>query len=183
MKSLLRTIALACTFTLPAYAALPVGASAPDFTAQATMAGRTFDFSLTQALQKGPVVLYFYPKAFTSGCTYEAHAFAEAVDSFTRLGATVVGVSNDKIDVLDKFSIEECAGKFAVVADPESKVIRAYGAKMALVGNAERISYVIAPDKKILFVHDAMDPDGHVGGTLKSVQDWRSAHPLSSPQP
>lgn len=183
MTSIFRAIALACLFTLPAYAALPVGASAPDFTAKATKAGNTFDFSLRVARQNGPVVLYFYPKAFTSGCTYEAHAFAEAVDRFARLGATVVGVSNDSIDVLDKFSVEECAGKFAVVADTESKVIRSYNAKMAIVGNAARISYVIAPDGKILFVHDAMDPDGHVGGTLKAVQDWRAAHPATTPQP
>ena len=103
----------------PALAALADGTQAPDFTAQASMGGKEFTFSLSDALKKGPVVLYFYPAAFTSGCTVEAHDFADATDKFAALGATVIGVSHDKIETLDKFSVSECRSKFAVAADPD----------------------------------------------------------------
>jgi peroxiredoxin Q/BCP len=99
-----------------ALAALPVGASAPDFTTQAALGGSEFTFSLADTLKKGPVVLYFYPKAFTKGCTTEAHNFSDATDRFASLGATVVGMSNDDIDTLKKFSVLECRNKFAVAA-------------------------------------------------------------------
>src|ERR1035437_1292578 len=94
-----------------AFAALPNGHAAPDFTTQATLAGKPFTFSLAGALKKGPVVLYFYPAAFTPGCTVEAHDFAEATDKFKALGATVIGVSHDSIDTLNKFSVSECRNK------------------------------------------------------------------------
>src|SRR5450631_2253938 len=96
------------------WAALPVGASAPDFTAQAAVGGKPFTFTMAEALKRGPVVLYFYPKAFTKGCTAEAHDFAEASDRFAALGATLIGMSNDDIETLKEFSVRECRNKFAV---------------------------------------------------------------------
>ena len=117
MKRLM-ILALGCAvFCPPSYAALKPGAQAPDFTTQATLAGQPFRFALADALKKGPVVLYFYPAAFTPGCTVEAHEFAEATDKFKALGATVIGVSHDPIDKLNKFSVSECRNKFAVASD------------------------------------------------------------------
>lgn len=177
MKRMLPALVCVSFLLFPAYAALPVGASAPDFTARATLNGQPFDFSLADALHKGPVVLYFYPKAFTRGSTYEAQAFAKAVEDFARLGAQVVGVSNDKIEVLDKFSIEDCAGKFTVVSDPAGKVIGAYDAR--LIGSvASRVSYVLVPDHKVIFVYSDMDPDRHVALTLQALKDWKQKPPL-----
>ena len=97
---------------------------APVFTAQASLGGNVYDYSLADALKKGPVVLYFYPAAFTKGCTIEAHEFAEAVDQYKAQGATVIGVSHDNIDTLKKFSVSECRSKFPVAADADSKIIR-----------------------------------------------------------
>src|SRR3977135_1602759 len=114
--------------TIPAYGALPDGAKAPDFSTAASLAGKEFKFSLADALKKGPVVLYFYPAAFTPGCTVEAHNFAEATDKFKTLGATVIGVSYDKVDTLNKFSVSECRNKFAVASDPDQKIMKAYDA-------------------------------------------------------
>jgi len=160
-----------------ALAALPVGAAAPDFTAQAALAGKPFTFSLSEALHKGPVVLYFYPKAFTSGCTVEAHEFAEASDRYAALGATVIGMSNDDIDTLKEFSVRECRNRFPVAADAGAKVMRQYDASMMLMPNtASRVSYVISPEGKVLYVYDSMSPDLHVANTLKAVQDWRAAN-------
>src|SRR3954453_4855752 len=116
---------------LPAAAALKPGDAAPDFTTEAAIGGKEFRFSLADALKKGPVVLYFYPKSFTQGCTVEAHLFAEATPRFAALGATVVGISHDDIATQKKFSTEECRDKFAVGADPDSKIIRSYDAKLA----------------------------------------------------
>src|SRR3984957_13235528 len=111
------TLALGCAvFAAPLYAALQTGAQAPDFTTQATLAGKPFKFALADALKTGPVVLYFYPAAFTPGCTVEAHEFAEATKKFKALGATVIGVSHDPIDKLNKFSVSECRNKFAVAS-------------------------------------------------------------------
>ena len=154
----------------PALAALPVGAKAPDFKTQATLAGKPFDFQLKKALRKGPVVLYFYPAAFTKGCTIEAHAFAEATDDFHKLGATVIGMSADPIDTLNKFSVEECRNKFAVgSASPET--IAAYDVPLKMKpGLTDRTSYVIGKDGKIAYVHSAMDPAGHVEGTMDAVK-------------
>lgn len=174
MKQLLSTLACISFLLLPAYAALPVGASAPDFSAPATLNGQPFDFTLSAALHKGPVVLYFYPKAFTRGCTYEAQAFARAVDDFARFGAQVVGVSNDKIEVLDKFSIEDCAGKFTVVSDTDGRVIAPYDAKLNGSAMASRISYVLTPDGKVFFAYENMDPDRHVALTLQALKDWKA---------
>jgi peroxiredoxin len=157
-----------------ASAALAVGAAAPSFEAQAALGGKSFQFRMAEALKKGPVVLYFYPKAFTSGCTVEAHAFAEATPEFEALGATVIGMSNDDIDTLKKFSVEACRNKFAVAADPKAEVIKKYDAGFALMpGMASRISYVISPDSRVLLVHEAMDPNGHVKATLDAVRNWK----------
>src|SRR5579864_4067828 len=122
---------LACAATLlavPAYAALKSGASAPDFSALASIGGKEFKFALADALKKGPVVLYFYPAAFTPGCTIEAHNFADAMDDFQKLGATVIGVSHDPIEKLDRFSLTECRSKFPVAADTDGKIMKNYDA-------------------------------------------------------
>jgi len=155
----------------PAQAALEAGAPAPDFTAPAALGGERFDFSLADALAKGPVVLYFYPKAFTSGCTVEAKAFADATPRFRELGATVIGVSSDDIETLQRFSVEACRNQFAVAADEGSKVIAAYDAASSFLRNrAARISYVIDTTGRIVFTHDGMDPEGHIASTLEAVQ-------------
>lgn len=161
----------------PALAALKVGKPAPDFTTTASLAGKPFEFHLAEALKSGPVVLYFYPAAFTKGCTVEAHLFAEATDDFAALGATVIGVSKDDIDTLHRFSVSECRSKFAVAADPDLKIARAYDAKLPLIGVADRTSFVILPDATIGFVHSAMSPDDHVKSTLAAVRDWKAAQP------
>jgi len=168
-------IAALALCTTPALAALPVGADAPTFTTQASLGGKEMPFDLTKALKKGPVVLYFYPAAFTSGCTVEAHDFADATDGFKKLGATVIGVSADPIDVLDKFSMSECRNKFAV-ASATPQMISDYDVKLATSTRANRTSYVIAPDGKVIFAYSAMDPAGHVEKTMDAVKAWKAAH-------
>lgn len=161
-----------------ALAALKVGAQAPDFSTDAALAGKATRFTLSQTLKKGPVVLYFYPKAFTSGCTIEAHNFAEATEKFAALGATVVGVSNDDIETLKKFSVEACRNKFMVAADGGAQIIKKYDASLMMMPNtADRISYVIGPDGKVIYVYSSLSPDNHVENTLKAVQQWREAQP------
>ena len=165
-----------------AHAALPVGSAAPDVQLDAALDGKPFRFRLAEALRQGPVVLYFYPKAFTAGCTVEAHLFAEATPQFRAQGATVVGVSSDDLDTLRRFSTEHCRSQFAVAADPRAEVIRRYDAGFTLVPSvADRISYVISPQGKVLKVHAGMDPEGHVRETLKAVGAWRAAQPPSGP--
>ena len=162
--------------TGPAIAALQVGAAAPDFTAQASLGGKEFSFSLANELKKGPVVLYFYPAAFTKGCTIEAHDFADAMPQYTALGAMVIGVSHDKIDTLDKFSVSECRSKFPVAADPNGTVIKSYDAVLSEHPEyANRTSYVIAQDHSILMTYTNMDPDKHVELTLAAVKKWHDA--------
>lgn len=160
----------ACLAVTPSIAALKPGAHAPLFTTQAALDGKAFSFSLAESLKKGPVVLYFYPKAFTRGCTIEAHAFAEATPQFQAAGASVVGMSNDDIDTLKKFSTEACRSQFAVASDAGGKMIKAYDAGSMLPGFAGRISYVIATDGKVVFTHEGSDPEAHVRETLKAVQ-------------
>ena len=178
---------LALFLNIPlAHAALKPGDAAPDFTAEASLGGKRFTFSLYEALKQGPVVLYFYPAAFTEGCTIEAHDFAEAEDKFHALGATVIGVSEDTIDTLDKFSTSECRGKFAVAADADGKVMEAYDAALisSHLGYADRISYVIMPDHTVLYAYSAMDPDQHVTNTLNALAHAgsRSKNPQNSHQ-
>jgi peroxiredoxin len=158
----------------PAIAALKPGATAPDFTTQATLAGKPFTFKLADALKSGPVVLYFYPAAFTHGCTIEAHDFAEATERFKALGATVIGVSHDSLDTLNKFSVSECRNKFAVASDADKTISKAYDAQLLFTSMTNRTSYVIAPTGKILYEYTALDPDKHVENTLAAIEKWRA---------
>ncbi len=136
--------------TIPAYGALPDGAKAPDFSTAASLAGKEFKFSLADALKKGPVVLYFYPAAFTPGCTVEAHEFAEATAKFQQLGATVIGVSHDPIEKLDRFSVSECRNKFAVASDADGGIMKAYDSVLPSHPEyANRTSYVIARREEV----------------------------------
>lgn len=180
-KTLLAAAALAVSlFPLSANAELASGARAPIFATQGAKAGKPFRFDLRQALRRGPVVLYFYPKAFTQGCTLEAHAFAEAHDRFAAAGATVVGMSSDDLPTLQRFSTEACRDKFAVaVATPQ--IIRQYDvaprlpSRAAAMGDAtSRTSYVIGQDGTIRFVHSDMDYRDHVRLTLGAVRALRT---------
>ena len=161
----------------PAFASLQVGAAAPDFTTQASQGGNVFLFKLSDALKQGPVVLYFYPAAFTSGCTEEAHDFAEAVPQYQALGATVIGVSQDGIAKLQKFSVSECRSKFPVASDGNGAISKEYDAELlAHLGYSSRTSYVIFPDDKVGYAYTAMDPTDHVANTLAAVKAWKAAH-------
>lgn len=165
-------------------AALPRGARAPQIVTQGAIAGRAFTFDLRAALRRGPVVLYFYPKAFTQGCTLEARAFAEAHDQFAAAGATVIGMSNDDLPTLQRFSTEECRDKFAVaIASPAT--IRAYDVSLVLPpemaaraaqmqGLSSRTSFVIAPSGRISFVHSDLDYRDHVRLTLEAAKALRA---------
>jgi thioredoxin-dependent peroxiredoxin len=161
-------LALAALATT-ASAELPVGEKAPAFTTKAALAGKEFGFSLSAALAKGPVVLYFYPKAFTQGCTLEANAFAEAMPKFKAAGASVIGMSNDDIATLKRFSREECRDAFPVGV-ASAKVISAYDVAMGNSGLTSRTSYVIARGGRIVAVHSNSDYRGHVEKTLAAVR-------------
>ena len=166
------------TATGAARAELVAGDVAPDFTAPAAIGGEQFSFTLSEALKKGPVVLYFYPAAFTSGCTVEAHEFASALDRYRALGASVVGVSGDTIATLKKFSVSECQSKFPLVADTDRKVMKAYDSVMIpFTSYASRTSYVITPDHLLLYVYKAMSPEEHVTNTYNALAAWREQHP------
>jgi peroxiredoxin len=170
----LAALTLLCAAT--AQAALHVGAAAPVFQTQAAVAGKAFPFDLAAALKKGPVVLYFFPKAFTQGCTMEAHAFAEATPRFAAMGATVVGMSHDDIATLQRFSTEACRDQFAVASDPKAQTIQAYDAAAAAnPERADRISYVIGQDGKIKFAHIGSDPEAHVQKTEAAVKLLQTA--------
>lgn len=171
---------LACAVTwlgllpLMSHAALEVGDNAPGFKAVAAKAGKTFDFSLADNLAKGPVVLYFFPAAFSEGCSLEARQFAEAIEQYTALGATVVGVSGDDIDTLSKFSVRECNGRFAVASDDTKSIMKAFDATMPSVPDfANRVSYVISPAGKVVYTYLSLNPSKHVEKTLGALRDWR----------
>ena len=169
-RAIALSLVLAST-SLIASAALKTGDVAPAFATPGALAGKEFKFDISTALKKGPVVLYFFPKAFSQGCTLEAHAFAEATPQFNQMGATVVGISHDDIDTLKKFSTEACRDQFAVLSDPDAKTIRAYDATHAARPNmADRISYVIGKDGKVVFAHQGSDPNAHVEKTLEAVK-------------
>jgi thioredoxin-dependent peroxiredoxin len=159
---------------LPAIAALKAGAAATDFTTQAVLGGKAFSFNLNTALKKGPVVLYFFPKAFTSGCTVEAHEFAEATDDFNKAGATVIGISADNIETLTKFSVEECRNKFAVAVGSKA-VIKSYKTGLPVIGGSDRTTYVIAPTGKIVWSYSKLSVKGHVTGALAAVRAYQGA--------
>jgi peroxiredoxin Q/BCP len=168
-KRLLPLAAALCALATahPAAAELAKGAKAPAFATQGAEAGKAFAFNLNTALAKGPVVLYFYPKAFTQGCTLEANAFAEAMDDFHKAGATVVGMSADDLDTLKEFSTKECRDKFPVaIASPQ--IIAAYDVALGTV--TKRTTYVIGQDGKIAMVHANMDWKDHVSSSLAAVR-------------
>ncbi len=167
---------LALLAAMPAAAALQVGEKAPDFTLKAALGGKEMPFSLKQALKKGPVVLYFFPAAFTKGCTIEAHAFAEATDDFNKLHATVIGVTSGNIDRVAEFSSVECRNKFAVAADPDAKIAGEYKNQIQFNGKtlSDRTSYVIAPDGKILLSYTDRNPEEHITKAMEAVKAWRA---------
>ena len=170
-------LVLGCLLAAPACAALKPGDAAPDFTAQVAQGGEESTFSLARALKDGPVVLYFFPKAFTRGCTAEAHDFAEAAAQYKAAGATLIGMSADDISTLHKFSVQECSSKFPVAADPDLKVIKAYDSALIRVGStgiADRISYVISHDGKIVYAYADRNPDKHVANTLAVVRELQA---------
>lgn len=165
------SLAVLSTAAVPA---LPEGARAPDFTTTGALAGRPFRLHLREQLRHGPVVLYFYPRAFTEGCTLEARAFSEAAHDFRRAGARVIGLSADDYDTLRRFSVEACRNTFPVAtASPET--IRAYDVRLR--DNSpmtNRTSYVIAPDGRIIYAHSELDWRNHVANTLAAVREWRA---------
>ncbi|MCT2558733.1 peroxiredoxin [Tsuneonella sp. YG55] len=177
MKTLTTLAAALALVTCPASASLPTGAKAPTFATQAAKAGKPFRFDLARALKKGPVVLYFYPKAFTHGCTLEAHAFAEASSEFAKYGATIVGMSNDDIDTLRLFSTEACRNKFAV-GSATPKIVSAYDVDLVRDGKStgvtDRTSYVIDKSGRIVFVHSDLDYKDHVRLTLDAVKKLKA---------
>jgi len=171
MRKFLAVLLLLGTSVAPALAALKVGDAAPDFTAPATLGGKEFTFHLKDALRKGPVVVYFYPAAFTKGCTIEAHDFAQAMPDYRAAGASVIGVSHDDIATLNKFSVSECQSKFPVAADRDRNIMKAYDAALGfLTPYADRVSYVVTQEGRIAFVYSSLNPDRHVAGTLKAVR-------------
>ncbi|WP_108811090.1 redoxin domain-containing protein [Sphingorhabdus sp. Alg231-15] len=162
--------------------ALEVGAAAPDFETTGALAGKPFKISLSDKLQNGPVVLYFFPQAFTEGCTIEANMFAEATADFEAAGATVIGMSGDDMETLTKFSVEECRDKFAV-ARADDKVMDGYQVRMEpTLALTNRTSYVIDQNSKIAMVHSAQDPRSHVEMTLEKVKQLERAKIAAPPE-
>ncbi|HET6629450.1 MAG TPA: peroxiredoxin [Woeseiaceae bacterium] len=186
MKKHLFALLCSTTIVLPAAAALQPGDSAPTFEAKASLAGDEFDFSLSEALEKGTVVVYFYPSAFTKGCNIQAHEFAENIDKFEAAGASVIGVSLDSIERLNDFSADPdyCAGKLPVASDANGEIARSYeldvheaieGAKDVRGieighGFAERTTFIVTPDGKIAETIGGMSPKENVQKSLEAVQ-------------
>jgi len=164
-------VAAACAAFVQAHAALDIGDAVPKFTANAAVAGKTFRYSLADSLAKGPVVVYFFPAADSADCSIEAHAFAEAIEQFNALGATVIGVSADDIGTLTKFSVKSCNGKFPVASDESKSVIRSFDALMQTRPDfANRLSYVISTDGKVAYYYQNLNPDRHVERMLAAVR-------------
>ncbi len=194
MKKSLLGLALCLLVSIPVLAALKVGDMAPDFSARGSLAGKEFDFSLQAALKKGPVVVYFFPSAYTKGCDLEAHTFSQEKEKFDAAGATIIGVSADSIARLNKFSAdpEFCAGKFPVASDADKKIAASYNLATTAVkpGQAdvrgemidhdfiERQTFVIGKDHKIIAAFsskdDGISPDQHVAKSLAIVQQLAS---------
>jgi len=191
MKKLLAAAAIATVALLsaPAFAALQSGATAPEISAKGVTGGNEFNFKLSDALKKGPVVMYFFPAAFTAGCTIETQKFADKADEFKAAGATLVGLTAgaamadktmanaaDNLARLAEFSKEHCRDKFPMVAI-NADTVKAYD--VVLTGRPDwsnRTSFVIAPDGKVLLSHTDMAPDSHIEETLKAVKAWKTAH-------
>ena len=172
MRPLILAAVLTLGLTGPAFAALQVGARAPDFRTSGALAGKPFQLHLAEQLRHGPVVLYFYPKAFTEGCTLETKAFSDAMPQFRKAGARVIGMSADDLPTLKRFSVEACRGQFPV-ATASRAVIKAYDVKLPVVRMTSRTSYVIAPDGRIAFVHSDMSWKEHVARTLAAVESLK----------
>jgi peroxiredoxin len=185
MKRFAMGLAAAAFLATPAFAAIKVGAKAPDFTAPAYLAGEPFTYKLADALKKGPVVLFFFPAAHTPGCNIEAKMFSDAADSFKAQGASLVGVTAGNLKTLAGFSkeTEHCGGKFPVAADTGTTIARKYDVVLAgrKIGGSEipdRTSFVIAPDGTVLHAFSALTPDKHVDESMGAVKAWRAKHPL-----
>jgi peroxiredoxin Q/BCP len=170
MRKLLIAIVASTLAAAPVGAALKVGTAAPDFTTTGAVGGKEFKLHLAEQLKKGPVVLYFFPKAFTSGCTAEAHAFSESIGDFKKAGAQVIGMSGDDLKTLHDFSTKECRSAFPVAtATPE--IQKAYDVAWAEhPGITTRTSYVIGKNGKVVMVHDNLDFSQHVATTLAAVK-------------
>jgi len=193
MNRVLLAACLSCAVAFPAFAALAPGATAPAFTAQASLAGKEFKFNLKDALKKGPVVVYFYPSAFTGGCNIQAHTFAENMEKFHAAGATVIGVSLDKISTLNEFSADPqyCAGKLPVASDSTGKIAHSYELKVMDGrpgmkntrgdeidhGFAERTTFIVTPDGKVYQTVGGMSPADNVMKSLQIVQQLGGANP------
>jgi len=195
MKTVILGLAMASCLTLPAFAALKVGDTAPDFTATASLGGKDSTFNLYNALKKGPAVVYFYPSAYTQGCDLEAHTFAESADKFDSAGATIIGVSADNLDRLNQFSADPnfCAGKFSIASDEKLDIAKSYDLKVSDAragakdvrgvdighGFIERVTFVVGKDHKVLEVmssnDDKLTPDQHVDKSLEMVQKMKMA--------
>jgi peroxiredoxin len=173
MRKALFALSIAAFASSPSLAALPVGAKAPDFVTTGALAGKPFRLHLKAELKKGPVVLYFFPKAFTKGCTLEAHAFSDATADFKRAGAEVIGLSADDLPTLKRFSVEECRNSFPVAtATPATQ--KAYDVAWAEhPGMTTRTSYVIGRNGKVVMVHDDLDFSQHVAKTLAAVKSLK----------
>jgi len=186
MRNRLLGCLLASAVVVPAFAALKAGDQAPEFTAQASFAGKAFTYSLKDELAKGPVVVYFYPSAFTGGCNLQAHTFAVNKDKFTAAGATIIGVSLDSIQRLNAFSADPnyCAGKFPTASDADGKISKSYelsvkegppglkdtrGVEIGH-GFVERTTFIVTPDGKIAQTIGGMAPDKNVEQALEAVQ-------------
>jgi thioredoxin-dependent peroxiredoxin len=170
MRKLLLGLGLAAFAVMPTSAALPTGTKAPDFVTTGATGGKAFRLHLAEQLRHGPVVLYFFPKAFTKGCTLEAHAFSEAAKDFRKAGARVIGMSADDLPTLKRFSVEECRSAFPVAtATPATQ--KAYDVAWAEhPGLTTRTSYVIDRRGRIVMVHDDLDWSQHVAKTLAAVK-------------
>ena len=161
----------------PAFAALKAGDKAPDFTAPGFMAGKALNFSMADARKKGPVVLYFFPAADTKGCNLEAKMFADAMDQYKALGATVIGVTAGNLDKLQQISsdTDKCSGKFPVAADPGAKIARQYDSVLPMKPDwSDRTSYVISPAGQVIHTYSKLDPSEHVAQTLGAVKTFRA---------
>lgn len=178
MNRAILAAAAAILLATPALAALKAGDKAPDFTAPGYLAGNPITLSLADALKKGPVVLYFFPAAHTSGCNLEARLFSEAIDQFKAQKATVIGITAGNLNELADFSkeTEHCGGKFAVAADPGAKIARQYDSVMVVKPDwSDRTSYVISPKGQIIHAYSKLDPTEHVSQTLAAVKAFNGA--------
>ena len=187
MKKIVSGLLVAALVSLPALAALQIGDVAPKFEARASLAGDEFDYSLAKALEDGPVVVYFYPSAYTRGCNIQAHEFAENMDKFTAAGASVIGVSLDSIERLNEFSAdpEYCAGKLAVASDASGDIAKSFDISVRAGregmkdtrgvefdhGMAERTTFIVTADGEIAEAIGGISPFENVQKSLEAVQN------------